>query len=100
MREKLLKYQKSKPKPPIERVGTQNLPGFKSKALRPKAEMEDGNTSTVTEQLPQMTPEEEARLTTEQITQGVEMAKEALNAVPLDLLAFEEKLKQKHDEFK
>ena len=45
-----------------------------------------------------MTPEEEARLTSEEITAGVEQAKEALNAPPLDLLAFEAALKQKHDE--
>ena len=45
-----------------------------------------------------MTPEEEARLTNEEITVGVEQAKAALNAPPLDLLAFEAALKQKHDE--
>ena len=99
MREKLAKYQKSKPKPPVERVN-QLPPGFKSKALRPTPQMEDGNTSMMIEPLAQMTPEEEARLTTEQITEGVNKAKEALDAVPLDLLAFEEKLKQKHEEFK
>jgi hypothetical protein len=47
-----------------------------------------------------MTPEEEARLTTEQITEGVQKAKEAMNAPPLDLVAFEEQLKKKHEEFK
>ena len=45
-----------------------------------------------------MTPDDEARLTSEAITAGVEQAKEALNAPPLDLLAFEKALKQKHDE--
>jgi len=40
-----------------------------------------------------MTPEEEDRLTTEQITDGVNQAKEAMNAPPMDLIAFEEQLK-------
>ena len=45
-----------------------------------------------------LTPAEEAKLTTEQITAGVEQAKAAVNAPPLDLLAFEAALKQKHEE--
>lgn len=91
MREKLAKYQKSKPKPPVERVA-KLPPGFKSKAFRPKAEVTDSGVSTVIEptKMPEMTPEEEARLTTEQITEGVNKAKEAMNAPPLDLAAFEE----------
>ena len=45
-----------------------------------------------------LTPAKEAKLTTEQITAGVEQAKAAVNAPPLDLLAFEAALKQKHEE--
>ena len=45
-----------------------------------------------------MAPEDEARLTSDAITAGVEEAREALNAPPLDLLAFEAALKQKHDQ--
>ena len=49
--------------------------------------------------MPEVTPEEEARLTTEQITEGVKKAQEAVNAPSLDLVAFEEQLKAKHQEF-
>jgi hypothetical protein len=65
MREKLAKYQKSKPKPPVERVA--KLPQFKSKAHRPKGEAVDSSVGTFIEptRMPDITPEEEARLTTE-----------------------------------
>ena len=101
MREKLSKYQKNKPRPPVERVA-KLPPGFKSKAVRPQPETSDSGVSTTIEplQMPQMTPEEEDRLTTEQITDGVNQAKEAMNAPPMDLIAFEEQLKQKHEEYK
>ena len=78
----------------MERVA--KLPtGFKSKAFRPKPEATDSAVGTVIEptKMPEITPEEEARLTTEQITEGVNKAKEAMNAPPLDLVAFEEQLK-------
>jgi hypothetical protein len=37
------------------------------------------------------------KLTTEEITQGVIKAREAVNAPPTDLLAFEQALKIKHE---
>lgn len=91
MKEKLAKYQKSKPKPPVERVA-KLPPGFKSKAHRPKEAVDSSvGTTIVPTRMPDVTPEEEeARLTTEQITEGVNKAKEAMNAPPLDLIAFEE----------
>ena len=36
----MAKYQKSKPKPPVERVQAKLPPNFKSKALRPKPEVD------------------------------------------------------------
>jgi len=47
-----------------------------------------------------LTFEEEARLSTQQISLGVQQAREAMNAPPTDLLAFEKALKQKHDSLK
>ena len=44
--------------------------------------------------------DEDVRLTNEQITKGIDEAREAINAVPLDLIDFEQKLKSKHDELK
>ena len=41
--------------------------------------------------------EEEARLTTDEITRGVEKAREAMNEPTIDLLAFEQALKKKHE---
>ena len=41
--------------------------------------------------------EEEARLTTDEITRGVEKAREAMNQPTIDLLAFEQALKKKHE---
>lgn len=49
---------------------------------------------------PETSAEEEARLTTQEITEGVRQAREALNAPPTDLLQFEKQLKAKHDELK
>ena len=46
------------------------------------------------------TPEEEIKLTTEEITKGVDQARDAVNAPPLDVIAFEEQLKKKHNELK
>ena len=40
--------------------------------------------------------EQEARLTTREITLGVEKARKALNEPSTDLIAFEEALKKKH----
>ena len=44
--------------------------------------------------------EDSVHLTTEDITKGVQQAREAMNAPPIDLLAFESALKQKHDELR
>ena len=89
MREKLAKYQKQRP--PSSKAPMPQLSQLKSQAFRPKEE------AKVEEE---QTAEEDARLTTEEITKGVQKAKESLNAPPLDLAAFEEALKKKHDELK
>ena len=44
--------------------------------------------------------EESVHLTNEDITRGVNEARDAVNKPPTDLLAFEQALKQKHDELK
>ena len=59
-------------------------PPPKSKAVRAPEEVK---------QEEPLTFEEEARLTTDQITRAVEDAKQAMNAPPTDLLAFEQALK-------
>ena len=89
MRQKLAKYNGGQ-KPAATGTGPTRRPPI-SKALRAK---EDAGTG----QEQALSPAEEAKLTTEQITAGVEKAKEAVNAPPLDLLAFEAALKQKHQE--
>ena len=62
----------------------------KSMAVRVSAEDEE----------PKLDFEEEARLTTDEITRGVQQAREAMNEPTLDLLAFEQALKKKHDQLK
>ena len=44
--------------------------------------------------------EHDIKLTNEEITRGIEQAREAFNAPPLDLVNFEQILKAKHDELK
>lgn len=43
--------------------------------------------------------EHEEKLIQEKITQGVQRARESINAPSIDLLEFEKQLKAKHDEF-
>ena len=85
--------------------------GFKSKAFRVKTDDEEQKKPAMVSQqvstrpevakiLTEVTPEEEIKLTTEQITNGVEQARDAVNAAPLDVIAFEEQLKKKHNELK
>ena len=76
---------------------------MKSKAFRP-AEDPSVEASQITQdastgQGPDPSVKDEARLTNDEITAGVDEARAAANAPSLDLLAFEEALKKKHDEF-
>ena len=87
MRQKLAKYNQGKN--PAQNAPSR--PPLKSKAMRAPQDASSGQGETIS-------PAEEAKLTTEQITAGVEQAKAAVNAPPLDLLAFEEALKHKHQE--
>jgi len=77
---------------------------LKSKAFRPIEDPSGESNQTThdasTGQGPDPIIKDEARLTSEAITCGVDEARAAVNAPPLDLLAFEEALKKKHDEFK
>ena len=81
-------------------------PPLKSKAFRapedPSIESKQMTQDASAGQAAQeeLTAADETRLTTEEISLGVEEAREALNAPPMDLLAFEEALKKKHDEYK
>lgn len=98
----------SKPKQHVERIAPQQpmLPkNFKSKAFRVKTDDDEEQKRpiqamrpevpkilkevTPDEKLGQKILEEEITLTTEEITKGVEQAREAANAVPLDVVAFE-----------
>merc|ERR1712091_547883 len=69
------------------------MPAHMSKAHRAPIQIE-GNPE------PHLTEEQEARLTSEQITEGVNKARDAMNAPTHDLLEFEKQLKAKHDEYK
>mmetsp|Transcript_17309 Transcript_17309/g.29124 ORF Transcript_17309/g.29124 Transcript_17309/m.29124 type:complete len:110 (-) Transcript_17309:13-342(-) len=78
---------------------------LKSKALRPPPEKEDKQEVRVT-MINSSGAEEEVKaegdtkLTTEEITEGVKQAREAMNAPPTDLIEFEKALRKKHEEFK
>ena len=108
MREKLAKFNKDHAgsggkampksilkKPPVDATAIK-MPAHLSKARRAPVQIED---QQIQEQAP-VTEEQEARLTTEQISDGVQKAREAVNAPSDDLLAFEKELKAKHDEYK
>ena len=77
---------------------------MKSKAFRPIEDPSVDPTQIThdasTGQGPDPPVKDEARLTNDEITAGVDEARAAANAPSLDLLAFEEALKKKHDEFK
>ncbi len=94
------KFNKDKPmsilkKKPEESKKPANLPLHKSSAVRaPTSDIETGF-GAKKEQLP--VEEEQPRLTTEEISLGIEQAKAASDAPSLDLAAFEAALKQKHD---
>ena len=94
MRQKLAKYNKGKV-PQQPQVQTVTRPPLKSKAHRVHFEEPEEEKKQV-----EVSAEEEARLTTQEITEGVRLAREALNAPPTDLLEFEKQLKAKHDELK
>ena len=103
MREKLAKFKKDqatgsksniksilKKKDLVEATAIQ-MPSHMSKAHRAPIQIEDQNqeaTSPVA-----LTEEQEARLTTDQITEGVNKARDAVNAPTANLLEFEKQLK-------
>lgn len=75
------------------------LPQHKSSAMRaPEPEMSGLGAPRVKKQ--EAIDEEEPRLTSEEITEGIQRAQEAIDAPSLDLAQFEEALKRKHEEFK
>ena len=88
MREKMARISGNEARPP--------QPGQPKGILKSKAYRAPVDKEEVKE--PQL--EDMAVLTSEQITDGVQKAREAVNAPTLDLIAFEEALKKKHGELK
>lgn len=109
MRDKLAKLKKDqatgakqpfksilKKKDAVEAAPIQ-MPSHMSKAHRAPIQIEGQSQETSPTAL---TEEQDARLTTSQITEGVQRAREAVNAPSADLLEFEKQLKFKYDEYK
>ena len=78
---------------------TQNLPPGRSKGFRVQT-MTIAEEENQIQQVKQLTEEQESKMIQERITEGVEKARESVNAPTLDLLDFEKQLKAKHDEYK
>ena len=76
-----------------------NLPQNKSKGFWAQIPMGPSDEQEQIREVQRLTEEQEEKQIQDKITEGVQKARESMNAPTLDLLEFEKQLKAKHDEF-